>query len=719
MNKEKISDFVDVWAQTVGLTENRYINVIKSDIAKRCSMYEMQIPSISITDDECKAYIIKPVNGQYSIEDFFLNRLMLGLREIDFSGALEGNGGEYIAQTKSLNVNVGLLDSKITEKSARHPGLQGKNIQIIKKTIEHELGHCFKSLFTDGYKAPLGGGIEQDAIYERLINNLVNYKNGKYASQIKRVQELVQEGQSDVIKTGVHDSKANYKHDYRIQWIDELLNETEALELTNSNEAHERWELQDENGRNSASGNYVNVYNYISGYSTFTGYGSILKSLLGKEDCFYAEYISSVDIFKKFDEEYADIVQEVWGIDPKKITSIQCIYMDFHDLVNGKFYDEGIMLKLDEFFSKCYEKKIDKIISQSNGNLSQAFSEKTLKEIEQFQTRLTTNDDPQKRNALAHNIVFNNIKTRINQLNLQNSEPLIGENKENVSQPQIQQEVQQTQDSIDSPKMKFIKGFIQAYNDTEDEYQYQKRANDDLMDVKRLQEIIDTKGMNRMLTVDLDGKWIGTPGEEGFKVQYSQKQVSAMARLLKIAQLLTESKKLNPEGRNYLEEFTSLPDIEHKLKEMKSDLQDENSYMFVLREKAKSNREGGNLPSYQPTPAELEALDTPSSAFYQGQKQDMGVSQAQAEKIDKEKKLEGEAIISAVKQKKITTSETQKSTHVIADINEIKRLQFKRQSGGQLTEEEQRKVEEYEKQRAQIINNSKKQHNIQGMSFGM
>ena len=123
MNKEKISDFVDVWAQTVGLTENRYINVIKSDIAKRCSMYEMQIPSISITDDECKAYIIKPVNGQYSIEDFFLNRLMLGLREIDFSGALEGNGGEYIAQTKSLNVNVGLLDSKITEKSARHPGL--------------------------------------------------------------------------------------------------------------------------------------------------------------------------------------------------------------------------------------------------------------------------------------------------------------------------------------------------------------------------------------------------------------------------------------------------------------------------------------------------------------------------------------------------------------------------------------------------------------------
>ena len=93
------------------------------------------------------------------MEDFFLNRLMLVLRKIDFTGALEGNGGEYTARYKSLNVNIELLNAKINE------------------------------------------------------------------------------------KTGVHDAKINYKRDYRVQWMDELLNETEALELTNSNEIHERWIL--------------------------------------------------------------------------------------------------------------------------------------------------------------------------------------------------------------------------------------------------------------------------------------------------------------------------------------------------------------------------------------------------------------------------------------------------------------------------------------------
>ena len=83
MNKEKISDFVDVWAETVGLKETRYINVIKNDILKRCAMYEKEISTISTKDDSCDSYIIKPVNESYSLEDFFLNRLMLGLRKID------------------------------------------------------------------------------------------------------------------------------------------------------------------------------------------------------------------------------------------------------------------------------------------------------------------------------------------------------------------------------------------------------------------------------------------------------------------------------------------------------------------------------------------------------------------------------------------------------------------------------------------------------------
>ena len=264
------------------------------------------------------------------------------------------------------------------------------------------------------------------------------------------------------------------------------------------------------------------------------------------------------------------------------------------------------MLKLDEFFAKCYERKVEKIMAQ--GNLSPELRESTLREIETFQSRLTTNKDPNKRDALAHNVIFNNLRTRINELSIQNSQPEIIEDDKSQQQESVQQDNQQS-GKTDSQKMKFVKGFIQAYDDTEEEYQYEKRANDDVMDIKRLQEIIETNGMNRMLTVDLDGKWIGRPGDEDFKVQYSQKQVSAMARLLKVAQLLTESKKLNPDGRNYLEEFTNVPDIEYKLKQMLADFKDENSYMYDLRQRARDNRANGTIP--RATAALLPALDPP------------------------------------------------------------------------------------------------------------
>lgn len=66
-------------------------------------------------------------------------------------------------------------------------------------------------------------------------------------------------------------------------------------------------------------------------------------------------------------------------------------------------------------------------MAQGNGNLSPELREQTLREIETFQSRLTTNDDTNKRDALAHNVIFNNLKTRINELTIQNSQHEIAE----------------------------------------------------------------------------------------------------------------------------------------------------------------------------------------------------------------------------------------------------------------------------------------------------
>ena len=637
MNKNKINDFVNIWTEAIGLTgekNKKYINFIKTDIARRCEMYEKEIPTISIKDDSCTAYIIKPVNGQYSFEDFLLNRLMLGLREVDFTGALEGNGGEYVAYDKSLCINVELIESLVKDKETRHVGLQGKSTKVAQKTLEHELGHCLKTVFNNGFKAPLGKGRKQDESYKKIIEVLSKYENGKYAMQIKSLKDFELELDSKEIKTGVGDSKASYGYDYRFTNIDELLNETEALELTKSNEIQEKWPLQDEKGKDSSSGNYVNVYNYLSGYRPFTGYGPIFKSLLGKENTFRAEYISSVDILKEFDKEYADVIQEVWGLDPQKYSPIKCIFVEFDEIVKDKYFDENIMLKLDEFFAKCYERKIEKIMTQNNGNVSPEFLESILNEIANFQSKLTTNDNPQKREQLIHNVIFENIKTRINEKAIQNDQnDIIGNTnlvREDLEQNNLQSE------KTDNLKMKFINNFIQAYNDTETEYQYETRLKDEPFNIKRVEDIIESNGLNKMLIVDLEGRLISTLQDEEFKIQYSQKQVSAMARLLKAAQLLTDNKKLNPTGRNYLEEFSSIPDIQYKLKQMSKDLQDSDSYMFELKENAKANRINGTLPNFPKTPGEIEVSDstTTRSTSGQGLKQEMGISTEQTKKIE-------------------------------------------------------------------------------------
>lgn len=725
MNKSKINDFINIWAEVVGLTgedNKKYINFIKTDIARRCEMYEKEVPTISTKDDSCTAYIIKPVNNQYSFEDFLLNRLMLGLREISFTGAYEGNAGQYEAKFKSLNIDTSKIISRVKDKANRHIGLQGHELKVAQKTVEHELGHCLKTVFNNGFKAPLGMGREQDETYKKLIKALTKFENGKYANQIKSLKDFALESYSDDIKTGVNDSSVFYSYDNRFVLIDEVLNETEALELTNSNEVHEIWALQNENSKDSSSGNYVNVYNYLSGYCSFTGYGPILKSLLGKENVFKAEYISSVDIFKQFDQEYADIVQDVWGLDPKVDPPIKCIFLDFHKLSYKKEFDENTMLKLDEFFAKCYERKFEKIMTKSNGNVSPEFLKATLNEIANFQSRLTTNDDPKKRETLVHNVIFENIKTKINERLIQNQQTEINENSKSVQQEDFQQKNSQFK-QIDNKKMKFISRFIQAYDETETEYLYELRAKDEEFNIQRVQDIIGTNGFNRTLLFDLEGRFTSAENGAESKVQYSQKQVSAMARLLKASQLLTKNKNLNPEGFNYLEEFVSIPSIKAILKQMKDDLKDTDSYMFELKETAKANRNNGTLPNFPETPGEIDASDSSSTRSTSGQelKQEIGISAKQAEEIkqgendarrredeakrkaderevaksneesDKQhKKLTVETVKRDIFNSRVTTNEAIKSQKEIAERGKRTSLSIRAQLGTLSVEEQQR-----------------------------
>ena len=165
----------------------------------------------------------------------------------------------------------------------------------------------------------------------------------------------------------------------------------------------------------------------------------------------------------------------------------------------------------------------------------------------------------------------------------------------------VEQETQEPINNISNSKEKFIEEFINAYDTTETEYQYNGRSQWEQSNVNRVQKIINENGMNSITITDLEGKWIGFPEDANFKIEYSQKQVSAMVQLLKAAELLTHNKNLNPEGIDYLKKFSNVPIIDQKLQEMRKDLKDESTYMYRLKQESKENIASGNIPKYPET----------------------------------------------------------------------------------------------------------------------
>ena len=175
VNVGRINDVVDVWAYSIRLKDPYIINIIKDDIIKRCQIYKKTIPFVSVSQDPCQAYIIKPVNGKYELEDFFLNRLMLGVRRIFIDGSFEDMNADYNTLDKDISINIARMKKSFDDESTRHPGLVGKRDKIILKTIEHEIGHCFtynedRNLQRDSIESMLVFMYEQEAITEKEMN---------------------------------------------------------------------------------------------------------------------------------------------------------------------------------------------------------------------------------------------------------------------------------------------------------------------------------------------------------------------------------------------------------------------------------------------------------------------------------------------------------------------------------------------------------------------
>ena len=653
MNIERINDYIDAYSRAINITPE-VTSILKELIPNLVKKYSATITSIPVEQDGYDKYVIKPVDGKYSMEDFFLNRLFRNVWEV-YSKTNSVEKGGFEPNYMEIGFNMPLIEKQLVG-SINTEREDFKELDAIarKKVIMHEFEHALQTQYS--------GKALFDIRYKRIFEEIRRAKDGKYKDETNEYSESVFRNdygtQETYTHSGLHYSGKNkdvqtYREVSGFDNLNEIFNETEALDM-----ARARTQVVVRYKNNT----YYRIRNVESSNSSITNYGVLLKALLGPKETFIGMYLDPNKMFTEFNKEYNTIFQEAFGNDKSAWENVinQIESIKASDSLEGH-------LKLDTVLAKCLKLKVESTIQK--GNTSPKTLSKMNEIINSFYNNTISSQDKSIRKSMEHIQILDSIQERVNQLKQEVTLPK--QKEEPVIDPQTKQPENSLRSNGSENKMKFVHGFIQAYNNTETEPQYEYRQKFEASNIQRVQEIIRTNGLNVMLTADLDGNLVEKTGGE-FKRQYSEKQVSTMAQLLKAAQLLTNNKNLNPTGRNYLEEFSSVPSIESKLKQMKEDFNDKDSYMSKLRKESMLNRAKNTLPKFPKTQGEIDAASSiVRDADGPALKQEIGITDEQVEKM----KQDGEYARYQADDKKRKASEEEKAENN-EKFTQQKKLEF-------------------------------------------
>lgn len=156
---------------------------------------------------------------------------------------------------------------------------------------------------------------------------------------------------------------------------------------------------------------------------------------------------------------------------------------------------------------------------------------------------------------------------------------------------EIQSKTVQLTPEQQAKKMAWIKDFINNYDCTETEQQYDYRISDEDSNMQQVLSGIE-KGVfigEGLSSIDLNY----FPNDKEFSIERSMPKI---ARLLKAADNLTIDG-----GRNYLEEFANIPNINSILLQVKK-----SESVKQMAKKAEENRQNGLVPKYKTTRAESD-----------------------------------------------------------------------------------------------------------------
>ena len=130
MDIEKINDFIEAYSRAIQLSPE-YTEVLKELLPKIIKKYSKIVQDITEKQDDYDKYIIKPINGKYSVEDFFLNRLMRNVLEVEVDNiSNDGHKGGYLDELQKITLSPSIISKQLDGLlSANIP-----NLETIKKT---------------------------------------------------------------------------------------------------------------------------------------------------------------------------------------------------------------------------------------------------------------------------------------------------------------------------------------------------------------------------------------------------------------------------------------------------------------------------------------------------------------------------------------------------------------------------------------------------------
>ena len=194
MNKQKVNDFVDAFCDALSLKQG-YRITLKELMENIITKYEKSVHTIP---SDSNVYLIKPTNGAYSVEDFFLNRLMRNVWAVSVVDDIDEKG----AFTPAYN-DIAFNIKKINSQMDKYQDILGndfmtKRESARKKVVMHEFQHALQTVYTDELD------MQRRVGYKKISDELKKYP--QYDSILRRYEELPKGlgDSSKYISTGTH-----------------------------------------------------------------------------------------------------------------------------------------------------------------------------------------------------------------------------------------------------------------------------------------------------------------------------------------------------------------------------------------------------------------------------------------------------------------------------------------------------------------------------------